>query len=117
MVDPRVQVHGRNQAGHDQGSGELKRFSYGLQSALILMRTFSYVTYREILPGWVLPVINLSQASAHSRTISVAYLLPQLAVDNHDLYLYLLLILAFSGECKLILWLAIWDFIDTEPFI
>lgn len=31
-------------------------------------------TYREIPPRWVLPRINLSQASAHSRTMSVAYL-------------------------------------------
>jgi len=33
-----------------------------------------YCTYVEISPGLVLPVISLSQASAHSRTMSVAYL-------------------------------------------
>ena len=32
------------------------------------------VTYVEMLPGWVLPVMSLSQASAHSRTTSMAYL-------------------------------------------
>ena len=31
--------------------------------------------YSEIPPGWVLPVINFSQASAHSRMTSVAYFL------------------------------------------
>lgn len=32
-------------------------------------------TYTETSPGWVLPVTSFSQASAHSRTMSVAYLL------------------------------------------
>ena len=32
-------------------------------------------TYVETPPGWVLPVIRRSQASAHSRTTSMAYLL------------------------------------------
>ncbi len=31
--------------------------------------------YSEMPPGWVLPVINFSQASAHSRMTSVAYFL------------------------------------------
>jgi hypothetical protein len=31
-------------------------------------------TYRETSPGWVLPVMSFSHASAHSRTTSVAYL-------------------------------------------
>ncbi len=32
------------------------------------------VTYVEIPPGWVLPVMSFSHASAHSRTTSMAYL-------------------------------------------
>ena len=32
-------------------------------------------TYVETSPGWVLPVISFSHASAHSRTMSAAYLL------------------------------------------
>ena len=32
-------------------------------------------TYRLMSPGWVLPVMSLSQASAHSRTTSMAYFL------------------------------------------
>ena len=32
-------------------------------------------TYSEMPPGWVLPVINFSQASPHSRMTSVAYFL------------------------------------------
>jgi hypothetical protein len=31
-------------------------------------------TYRAISPGEVLPVIKRSHASAHSRTMSIAYL-------------------------------------------
>ena len=29
----------------------------------------------------------------------------------------ILLVLALSSESKLVLWLSIWDFVDTEPFI
>src|SRR6266536_2913527 len=32
------------------------------------------ITYVEMSPGWDLPVMSFSQASAHSRTMSVAYL-------------------------------------------
>jgi len=28
-----------------------------------------------------------------------------------------LLVLALSGESKLVLWLSVWDFVDSEPFI
>ena len=38
------------------------------------IRMQSHETYSEIELGSVLPVINFSQASAHSRMISVAYL-------------------------------------------
>jgi hypothetical protein len=37
-------------------------------------RLVSTETYVETSPGLVLPVMSFSQASAHSRTMSVAYL-------------------------------------------
>lgn len=39
-----------------------------------MFRTTLMETYTETSPGWVLPVMSFSQASAHSRTMSVAYL-------------------------------------------
>lgn len=30
---------------------------------------------------------------------------------------HLLLVLALSGESELVLWLSVWDFVDSEPFI
>ena len=36
--------------------------------------TIPQPTYVEIFPGWTLPVMSLSQASAHSRITSIAYL-------------------------------------------
>ena len=72
--------------------------------------------YVEISPGLVLPVINFSQASAHSRTMSVAYLyqLVSISVRKKE---NILLVLALSSESKLVLWLSIWDLVDSEPFI
>ena len=47
-----------------------------LASLYIICDTRTVIAaYSEIPPGWVLPVINFSQASAHSRMTSVAYFL------------------------------------------
>ena len=75
-------------------------------------------TYREIPPRPDLPVINLSQASAHSRTTSVAYLEiilagPCMARGKGNL----LLVLALSRESKLVFWLSVGDLVDPEPLI
>ena len=49
----------------------------GRRLARDLLKTFERKTHREIPPRPDLPVMSLSQASAHSRTTSVAYL------ENH----------------------------------
>lgn len=55
----------------------------GPTAPLVLSNTCSMNrAYSEISPLWVLPVMSLSQASAHSRTISVAYLLLVSTVVN-----------------------------------
>ena len=52
------------------------------------------MTYSEISPRFVLPVISLSQASAHSRMMSVAYLCKYIslctkqAVSSYFLFLH-----------------------------
>jgi predicted membrane protein len=74
-------------------------------------------TYIEISPGLVLPVINFSQASAHSRTISDAYLDNHELINNTKITAYLLLIFALASECELVFRLSVWDLIDSEPFI
>lgn len=43
-------------------------------------------------------------------------LLPSLVGLTNDV-VGVLLVLAFSGECELVLGLAIWDFVDTEPLV
>jgi hypothetical protein len=42
--------------------------------AVRCLQVGTFISYSEIPPRWALPVISLSHASAHSRTISVAYL-------------------------------------------
>jgi hypothetical protein len=73
-------------------------------------------TYVEISPGLVLPVISFSQASAHSRTMSVAYLSQSVSVLVWAEEI-ILLILTLSSESKLVFWLSVWDLVDSEPFI
>jgi hypothetical protein len=71
----------------------------------------------ETSPGWVLPVISFSQASAVSRMTSVAYLSGLVSYSMVSSIHDLLLVLALSGKGKLVLRLAIWDFVDAEPLV
>lgn len=68
-------------------------------------------------PFGLFPVMSFSQASAHSRTISVAYL----SDISHDHVISapidILLVLALAGESELVLGLAIRDLVDTEPLV
>lgn len=67
----------------------------------------------------VLPVINLSHASAHSRTMSVAYLFWGLAAGTLSLGgpSNSLLVLALAREGELILRLPVRDLVDAEPLV
>lgn len=69
-------------------------------------------------PLGVAPVISRSQASAHSRMTSSAYLIKS-ATDRSNFRLLqgLLPVLAFSRESKLVLGLSVRDLVDTEPFV
>ena len=79
---------------------------------------FRMTTYSEISPGLVLPVIKRSQASAHSRTMSVAYLAQAWSAGIRAIsYINPLLVLALARERKLVLWLSVWDLVNTEPLI
>jgi hypothetical protein len=42
--------------------------------------------------------------------------LPSLSTLANDIG-SVLLVLALAGECKLVLWLSVWDFVDSEPLI
>ena len=64
---------GQSQARRDLESEELKRF-YCVRISATFRRTHWRTPYREIFPGEVFPVMSFSHASAHSRTMSVAYL-------------------------------------------
>ena len=66
--------------------------------------------------GSVFPVINLSQASAHSRITSMAYLQTVRLTTTPGRF-GILLVLALAGECELVLGLAVRNLVDAEPLI
>ncbi len=75
------------------------------------------IAYVETSPGLVLPVMSFSQASAHSRTTSVAYLHMISILFLFFPLIHSLLVLALACESKLVLWLSVWDLVDSEPLI
>lgn len=62
------------------GNGQVGAVDALLALCVKFQRQGEEVSYREIVLGSLLPVINFSQASAHSRMMSVAYLYYKSAV-------------------------------------
>lgn len=76
-------------------------------------------TYTLISPRGDLPEMSFSQASAHSRMTSRAYLWVELLAWIHNIRhrQHVLLVLALAGESELVLGLSVGDLVDTEPLV
>lgn len=63
--------------------------------------------------------MSFSQASAHSRMTSRAYLWVELLawIHNKRHRQHVLLVLALAGESELVLGLSVGDLVDTEPLV
>ena len=110
--------HGRSQERLCLENAEHSCFSCFNISVSRRARTKGIISYKEIPPGLVLPVISLSQASAHSRTISVAYLYGNMSdLVSMNQLVDPLLVLALARESKLVLRLAVRNLVDSEPLV
>jgi len=74
---------------------------------------------RELV--WADAALRLLDSEVGSRNITRIglasdQLLPRLSALTNNISC-ILLILALSSESKLVLWLSIWDLVDSEPFI
>lgn len=59
---------------------------------------------------------DIGQAEITTLLLASDQAFPGITAFSDD-FLCVFLVLAFSAEGELVLWLSVWDLVDTEPFI
>ena len=65
---------------------------------------------------WRSLVCNIGQVNVTALLLASDQSFPGVAALTDDL-LGILLVLAFTAESELVLWLSVWDLVDTEPLV